>query len=79
MRHNAQRTLEMQDCLPADKDSMGIYISLNMGKMVDDAYKAWASKRGISQPISFFSMKRKPKKPKQRSKKKKHNEIPKTL
>jgi hypothetical protein len=58
MRHFAQRTILLQDCLPADKDSMGVDLSIGLQAQIDRAFKAWERKRGIEKPITFFEEKR---------------------
>lgn len=83
MRNNAQRAIYFQDCLPADRDSMGTDISLGLQTMVATAFKEWLVRRGMNNTSFFLKNKDKaqksavvkpaPKKKKTKKKSKKSN------
>lgn len=67
MRHAAQRTLQMQDMLPAD----GSVYMVNMDNKIQsvmDALKAWEKKRGISFSYKGRFIENRPKKVEEKAK-----------
>jgi hypothetical protein len=58
MRHNAQRTIDLQDCLPADSSMAAPDLPLGSQIAIHRAFEAWQQRRGIEP--SVWKQKRKP-------------------
>lgn len=55
MRQAAQRNIHYQNCLPADRDTVGIReTGVATHKAVADAFAAWEKRRGIVRPAFRF-------------------------
>lgn len=51
MRQPIQKSLHFQNCLPADRDTVGIReMGVVTQKQVADAFAAWEQRRGITRP-----------------------------
>lgn len=53
MRSNAQRSVDQQGLMPADRGSMGITVSLGTQGAIERAFKAWVARRGIDNTTNF--------------------------
>lgn len=62
MRHDAQRSVELQDMLPADEALYGFRLN-NCGTSMLNALRAWEKRRGIQPAFTPQNRQQKPAKP----------------